>query len=216
MFKITLVIVDDHPVVRQGLRVLLEREPDFAVVGEAGAGLKVADLVDRLHPTVLLLDLMLPGLNGLEVLRQVRQRTPATRVLILSMHPDDAYVTEALRVGAAGYCLKTAKAEDLIAAVRAVAAGQHYLSPPLADRLITAYAQQATPSTDPYETLTTREREVLHLVAEGHANVQIAARLGISPRTVETHRANLMRKLNLQSHADLVRYAIRRGLISPE
>ncbi len=213
---VSLMIVDDHQVVREGLRALLERDPDFSVVGEAGTGLKVADLVDRLRPNVLLLDLMLPGLNGLEVIRQVRQRTPATRVLILSMHPDEAYVTEALRHGAAGYCLKTAKAEEVIAAVRAVAAGKHYLSPPLSDRLIEAYVQQANPPTDAYEALTTREREVLHLAAEGHANTEIAARLGISPRTVETHRANLMRKLDLQGHADLVRYAIRRGLVSPE
>ncbi len=211
---ISLVIIDDHQVVREGLRVLLERQPDFTVVGEAGTGLQVVDLVDRLRPTVLLLDLTLPGLNGLDVLRQVRERTPTTHVLILSMHANETYVTEALHSGAAGYCLKTAGADALIAAVRAVAAGKHYLSPSISERVIEAYAQQVNPLRDAYETLTTREREVLHLAAEGHSNVGIAARLGISPRTVEAHRANLMRKLNIQSHAELVRYAIRRGLIS--
>ncbi len=213
MPKINLVIVEDHQVLREGLRALLERELDVTVVGEAGTGLKVADLVEQLRPEILLLDLRLPDLSGLEVLRQVRQRTPTTRVLILSMYSNEAYVKEAFRQGAAGYCLKTAKAEEVIGAVRAVAAGKRYLSPPLTDWVIEAYAQRASPPPDAYETLTTREREVLHLAAEGHSNSEIASRLGIGPRTVQTHRSNLMRKLKLRHRADLVRYAIRRGLI---
>ncbi len=216
MARTSIVMAEDHQIVREGLRALLESQPDFAVVGEAGSGGEVADLVDRLRPDVLLLDLVLPGLNGLEVMRQVRERTPATRVLVLSMHANESYVLEALRNGASGYLLKTASSSEVIEAVRAVVAGKRYLSPPLSDRVIEAYAQQAQPATDAYETLTTREREVLHLAAEGHKNVEIASRLGISNRTVETHRANLMRKLNLQSHADLVRYAIRRGLVPSE
>jgi DNA-binding NarL/FixJ family response regulator len=216
MPKTRIVVAEDHQVVREGFRALLETQPDFGVVGEADNGLEVPGVVDHLRPDVLLLDLMLPGLNGMEVIRQVRQGSPATRVLILSMHANESYVLEALRSGAAGYLLKTASSSEMIAAVRAVVAGKRYLSPPLSDRVIEAYAQQARPAADIYETLTSRERVVLQLVAEGHKNTEIASRLCISVRTVESHRANLMRKLNLQSHADLVRYAIRRGLLPSE
>jgi len=211
---ITIVLADDHHVVRQGLRALLEGESEFSVVGEASEGLEVIKLVERLKPTILLLDLMMPGLNGLEVTRQVRQRWPETRVLILSMHANEAYVLEALRSGAAGYVLKDASAADLIQAVHEVAAGRRYLSPPLSERAIEAYVQRAeVASADDYETLSTREREVLQLAAEGRTNAEIAARLFISPRTVETHRANLMRKLGLHNQTELVRYAIQRGII---
>jgi two-component system response regulator NreC len=216
MPKTRIVVVEDHQVVREGLRALLETQPDFGVVGEADNGLEVPHVVDHLRPDVLLLDLMLPGLNGMEVIRQVRQGSPTTRILILSMHANESYVLEALRSGAAGYLLKTASSSEMIAAVRAVVAGNRYLSPPLSDRVIEAYAQQALPAADIYETLTSRERVVLQLVAEGHKNTEIASRLCISVRTVESHRANLMRKLNLQGHADLVRYAIRRGLLPAE
>ncbi len=216
MPRTSIVLAEDHQVVREGLRALLESQPDFAVVGEAGNGREAPDLVARLRPDVLLLDLMLPDLNGMEVARQVQERTPTTRVIILSMHANESYVLEALRNGVSGYLIKTASSSEVIAAVRAVMAGKRYLSPPLSDRVIEAYAQQARPVADVYDTLTTREREVLHLAAEGRKNTEIAARLGISIRTVETHRANLMRKLNLQSHADLIRYAIRRGLLPPE
>ena len=212
--NVTLLLADDHHVVRQGLRALLEAEPDFRVVGEASDGLEVADLVERLQPRVLIVDLMMPGLNGLEVTRQVSKRSPQTRVLILSMHSNEAYVLEALRNGAAAYVLKDSSATDLVHAVREVAAGRRYLSPPLSERALDTYRQRAKEATlDIYETLTTREREVLHLAAEGHTNAEIAARLGISPRTAETHRANLMRKLGLQTQTDLVRYALRRGII---
>lgn len=210
----TIVLADDHPVVRQGLRAVLEAEPDFCIIGEAGDGLETAQLVERLRPHVLVVDLMMPSLTGLEVTRQVRQRSPHTRVVMLSMYANEAYVLEALRNGAAGYVLKDAGADELVRAVREVAASRRYLSPPLSEGAIEAYLQktQATPL-DPYETLTTREREVLHLAAEGLSNPEIGARLGISPRTAETHRANLMRKLGLQGQTDLIRYAIRRGII---
>jgi len=213
----TIVLADDHNVVRQGLRALLETEPDFRVVGEAGDGLGAVHLVERLQPDVLVLDLMLPGLSGLEVTRLVRQGSPQTRVLILSMHADEAYVLRALKNGAAGYALKDSSVADLVQAVREVAGGRRYLSPPLSERAIERYAQRAEGVTeDSYEQLTTREREVLHLAAEGHTNAEIGALLGISPRTAETHRANLMRKLGLKSQTDLIRYALRRGILPLE
>jgi DNA-binding NarL/FixJ family response regulator len=211
----TIVLADDHHIVRQGLRALLETEPDFAIVGESGDGLETVQLAGRLQPHVLIVDLMMPGLNGLEVTRQVRQRSPQTQIIILSMHSNEAYVLEALRNGAAGYVLKDARADELIQAVRKVMAGQYYLSSPLSERAIEAYAEKARGNTpDLYETLTTREREVLHLAAEGKTNAEIAARLFISPRTVEVHRANLMRKLDLHSPAALIHYAIQRGLVA--
>ncbi len=210
----TIVLADDHHIVRQGLRALLEAEPDFRVIGEAGDGLEAASLVERLQPDVLVLDLVMPGLSGLETARNVRRRAPRTRVLILSMHADEAYVLEALRNSAAGYILKNSSLTDLVLAVREVAAGRRYLGPPLSECAIEAYIEKAKAAPlDPYEMLTTREREVLHLAAEGHANAEIAARLSISSRTAETHRAHLMHKLGLHNQTDLIRYALRRGIV---
>lgn len=213
----TLVLADDHPVVRQGLRLVLEAEPDFRVVGEGGEGWETVQLVERLQPDVLLLDVMMPGLSGLEVARQVQQRAPRTRVVILSMHATESYVLEALRAGAMAYVLKESDAAALVQAIREACAGRRYLSPPLSERAIEAYLRksQAEPL-DPYETLTTREREVLHLAAEGHTNPEIGRRLFISPRTVEIHRRNLMRKLGLRTQTDLIRYALQRGLLPAE
>lgn len=217
MSRTTIVLADDHVVVRQGLRALLEAEPDFAIVGEAADGLEVADLVERLKADVLILDLMLPGLNGLEVTRQVQQRSPQARIVVLSMYANEAYVLEALRNGAGAYVLKEASAADLVHAIREVMAGRRYLSPPLSESAIELYVQKAKAAPrDSYEALTTREREVLQLAAEGQSNPGIADRLGISVRTVETHRANLMHKLDLRSQTDLVRYALRRGILPPE
>lgn len=217
MSATTIVLADDHHVVRQGLRALLEAEPDFAIVGEAADGLEVVSLVERLAPDVLVLDLMMPGLNGLDVVRQVSQRLLQTRVVILSMHSNEAYVLEALRNGVAGYVLKESTASDLAKAVREAAAGRRYLSPPLSERAIEAYIHkaEATPL-DMYETLTGRERQVLHLTAEGYNNSEVAERLCISARTVETHRANIMRKLGLRSQTDLIRYAFKRGILTME
>jgi two-component system response regulator NreC len=211
---VTLLLADDHAVVRLGLRRLLENEPDFRVVGEVGDGLQVLPEVERLHPDVLLLDLVMPGLNGLDALPQVRKRCPKTRVVVLSMHSNEAYVLGALRNGAAGYVLKGSSGSEMLEAVRAVIAGRRYLSPPLSERAIQSYlekAEEAVP--DAYDALTTREREVLHLSAEGHSNSEIAARLFISRRTVETHRANVFQKLGLHGQTDLIRYALRRGII---
>lgn len=213
----TIVLADDHHIVRQGLRALLEAEPDFGLVGETGDGLEAVQLAERLRPDVIVLDLMMPGLNGLEATRQIAARAPQTRVVILSMHANEAYVLEALRNGAAGYVLKDSSAAELVRAVREVVAGRRYLSPPLSERAIEAYVQKAqeTPQ-DPYDALTNREREVLHLAAQGHSSAEIAARLSLSPRTVETHRAHLMRKLGLRSQTDLIRYALQRGIIPLE
>jgi DNA-binding NarL/FixJ family response regulator len=210
----TIVLADDHHVVRQGLRALLEAEPDFRVVGEAGDGLEAARLVEALQPNVLVLDLVMSGLGGLEVTRLATKRSPHTHVVILSMHADEAYVLEALKNGAAAYVLKGSRAADLVQAVREVAAGRRYLSPPLSERAIERYVQKAESTVrDIYDKLTNREREVLHLAAEGLTNAEIADRLSISPRTAETHRANLMRKLGLRTQTDLIRYALRRGIL---
>ena len=213
----TIVLADDHHIVRQGLRALLETEPDFSLIGDAGDGIEAVRMTERLKPDVLIVDLMMPGLNGLEVTRQVSQRVPKTHVLVLSMHASDAYVLEALKNGATGYVLKDSHASDLVQAVRRVAAGRRYLSPPLSERAIEMYIQKAESGTlDPYDTLTTREREVLQLAAESHSTAEIAERLFISPRTAETHKANLMRKLGLSSQTDLILYAVRRGIIRIE
>jgi DNA-binding NarL/FixJ family response regulator len=213
--QIRIVLADDHHVVRQALRTLLETEPSFSVVGEASDGLKVLDLVTRVEPDVLLVDLMMPGLGGMEVARQVARRCPRTRVVILSMHMSEAHVVEALRSGVRGYVSKDATAADLISAIREVMQGRVYLSPPFSDESIDTYRRRAAEAeTDPYDRLTAREREVLQMAVEGLGNSEIGGRLGISPRTAETHRANLMRKLGLRHVTDLVRYALRRGLLS--
>lgn len=212
-----IVVADDHPIVRQGLKTLLEAEPDFCVVGEAADGRQAIDLTERLKPDLLILDLKMFGFDGLETARQVRQRSPRTRILILSMYANEAYVTEALRNGAAGYVLKDTDINNLIQAVRDVLAGQRYLSPPISDLVIEAYLRKSKDgSLDLYDTLTARERQVLQLTAEGSTNAKIAARLSISPRTVETHRAHLMRKLGLESHTELLRYCLQRGILPAE
>lgn len=213
---ITLLLVDDHQIVRQGLRVLLEREDDVQIVGEAGDGLEAVRQIENLQPDVVILDLTIPKLSGLEVLRQIGKAAPDTRVIVFSVHASEPYVVEALKHGVSGYVLKDAPTEELVRAVREIVAGRHYLSPPLSERIIQGYLESIqTDELDAYETLTRREREVLHLVAEGHTNPKIAGLLSISPRTVEDHRSRLMRKLRLDSQIDLVRYALQRGIIPP-
>lgn len=213
---IRVVLADDHPVLRQGLRGLLEREPDLTVIGEAGDGREALDRVRDLRPDVLVVDLMMPGLGGLDVVRQVRSRHRATRVIVLSMYPNESYVAEALGAGAGGYVLKKATSAELVGAIRAVAGGSRYLSPPLSEEAIESYRVRSRPASDPYSLLTTREREVLQLAAEGRSSADIARQLTVSPRTVEMHRANLMRKLGLQNQSELVRFAIQRGVIPLE
>jgi RNA polymerase sigma factor (sigma-70 family) len=211
---ISIMLADDHQIVRQGLQAMLEAEPDMKVIGGVADGLAVSDSVEQLRPDVLILDLMMPGLNGLDVTRLVRQRSPKVRVIILSMHANEAYVIQALRNGASGYVLKDASTDTLVEAIRDVMAGKRYLSPPFSDIVIEAYLQKSSKAvTDPYETLTAREREVLLLAAEGFSNNEIADRLSISPRTVEVHRSRIMEKLNLKNHTALVKYTIQRGLL---
>lgn len=215
MKTISLVLAEDHHVVRQGLRALLAAEPDLEVVGEAASGLEVGDLVERLKPDVLVVDFVMPGLNAPDIVQRAIRLSPRTRALVLSMHANPAYVVEAMQIGAAGYVLKGSSATELVRAIRAVASGERHLSPPLSEELVEAYARRALPTgLDLYRTLTEREREVLHLAAEGQTSVQIGARLNISPRTVEVHRANLMRKLGLRGQSDLVRFAVGRGILT--
>ena len=211
---VTLVLADDHPIVRKGLKALLEAENDLRVAGEASDGLEAINQVEKLKPDVLLLDIMMPGLNGLDVARQVSQHFPLTRIIILSMHANEAYVLDALRHGASGYVLKDASMEELVEAIRQVMAGHRYLCPPLSERAIEEYVKRSkTSELDPYKSLTKREREVLHLAAEGNSNSEIATRLSISVRTVETHRMNLLHKLFLRTQTDLVRFAMQKGII---
>ncbi len=209
---LTLVVADDHRVVRQGLCALLRTEPGFVVAGEAADGGEALRLVGRLRPDVLVADLMMPGLGGLEAARGAARLSPGTRTVILSMHADVAYVAEALRAGAAAYVLKESGADELVRAVREAAAGNRFISPAISEAALEAYVRKARgPSRDPLDVLTAREREVFYLTAEGHSGGAIARRLFISPRTVESHRANLMGKLGLRDHKDLIRYAARRG-----
>jgi DNA-binding NarL/FixJ family response regulator len=213
----TVVLADDHQVVRHGLRALLDAEADLSVVGEAADGLETLALVERIKPTVLVADLAMPGLSGLDVTREARRRSPETRTVILSMYADEAYVLEALNNGAYGYVMKDASAADLLRAVREAAAGRRYLSPPLNLAAVEDYARRHHGApVDLYETLTSRERAVLHLAGEGLTNAEIGARLSISGRTAESHRANLMRKLGLRGQTDLVRYTIERGILPPK
>jgi two-component system response regulator NreC len=214
MAPVTIVLADDHQVLREGIRLLLGARPDFAVVGEASDGLEAADLVESLKPDVLVADLLMPGLGGLDVAREARRRSPKTRVVILSMYSSDSFVLQALRNGASAYVLKTSSAAELVQAIHTVLEGRRYLSPPISQKAIDDYVKRAEGTeSDAYETLTTREREVLHLAAEGLGNPAIGKRLGISPRTAETHRSHLMEKLGMHSRTDLVVYALRRGLV---
>ena len=210
---IRILLADDHQIVRQGFRSLLEASLEVDVVAETGDGAEAVALVERWTPDVLVVDLVLPSLDGLEVIRRARAASPATDIVVLTMHSHEAYVVQAVRAGAAAYVLKEAGVEDLVAAIRAVRAGHRFFSAGLADPA-DAQGDAAAPA-DRYETLSPREREVLHLVAEGLTAPDIAERLFVSPRTVETHRSNGLAKLGLRSQAQLIRYVIERGLIPP-
>ena len=210
----TAIIADDHEIVRRGLRGILEADGTCKVVAEAADGLAAAQLVEKHKPTLLILDLNLPRLHGIEVLKQARTTSPHTRVLILSMHNDEPYVIEALRAGAMAYILKGSESQEITHALKEVLAGRRFLSAPLSEWAINALVAKPAEDADPLASLSTRERTVLQLAAEGHTNPEIAEKLFISPRTAETHRTNLLRKLGLQTQTDLVRFAIRKNLIA--
>ncbi len=212
--SVRVLLADGHPIVRLGIRELLERVPDVEVVGEADDGLQVVPQVEALRPDVLVLDLIMPSLDGLEIIRRLARRAPKTRVVVLSMHANEAYVAAALRNGAQAYVLKGADARQITDAVGAVMNGRRYLSPPLSMRSVESSIKKgAAAAFDVYETLTAREREVFQLMAEGRRGREIGARLFISLRTVESHRASVLRKLGLRTQTEIVRYALRRGLV---
>ena len=210
----TVLLADDHHVVRRGIRALLESELGIQVVGEAGTGVEAARLTQQLRPDVLIIDLMLADMSGLEVIRQLRKRAPATSAIVLSMYGNDCYVVEALQAGAKAYVLKDSPPEELMRAVREAALGRRYLAPPLSDHAIETYRLRSEDSQlDPYDMLTSREREVLHMAAQGMTSSETAGRLCISPRTVEVHRARVMQKLGLRNRTELIHFAIRQGII---
>jgi len=208
--KIHILLADDHAVVRQGFKMILAAQPDMEIVGEAGNGREALDLAGQLQPDVIVMDVAMPELNGIEATRRVADLSPRTRVLALSMHKDSVYVREILRAGARGYLLKDSIASDLLAAVRAVARGEGYLSPGVSDAVLNDYRRHVT---DPIDLLTSREREVLQMIAEGKTNKEIATVLNLSVYTVDAHRGHIMEKLNLHSVTDLVRFAVRAGLV---
>jgi DNA-binding NarL/FixJ family response regulator len=215
MAQLRILLADDHTVVRQGLRKVLEERPDWVVVAEAGNGREAVQKAEEMKPDVAILDVAMPLLNGIEATRQIVKRLPATRVLVLTMHADEAYVNQILKAGATGYLLKDSADVDLIQAVGAVSQGKSFFSPGVARLMLDDYVRQLADKgiTDRYESLSEREREIFQLIAEGKANKEIAVILSISPSTVETHRARIMEKLDLHSAAEIVLYAVRRGVI---
>ena len=216
MTPIRVVLADDHTLVRAGIRALLEKLPDVHVVAEASDGREAVHLVTTTQPDVVLMDIAMPGLNGLEATRRLVKEFPAIRVLILSMHKNEEYVWQALRAGAVGYLLKDADLAELALAITAVTHGETYLSPPISKHVIREYVQRVGGEETGLEQLTPRQREILQLVAEGHTSKAIAQRLGLSIKTVETHRVQMMERLDIHEIAGLVRYAIRMGVVLPD
>ena len=211
----TIFLADDHHVMRQGLRSLLETEPDFQVIGEAGDGEETLRLAESLCPDVLVLDMVMPGMSGVEITQRLRQTVPTTAVVILSMFSTEGYVHKALHAGAKAYVLKQATAHELVYAIREAIAGRRYLSRSLSEHAIDVYIKEKmSGDLDPSLALTNREQEVLRMVAEGGTSKQIASKLSISSRTVEFHRHNIMRKLNIHSHHELLRYCLHTGILS--
>jgi DNA-binding NarL/FixJ family response regulator len=215
---IRVLLAEDHTIVRQGLRSLLSREPDLTVVGEATDGREAVRLAEQLGPDVVIMDLAMPGLNGVDASRQIRKRCPRTRILILSMHQGEEYVRPAIRAGISGYLLKGSGISDLVAATRAVAAGEAFFSPAVSKILLrdARLADGDHPGEEERPRLSTREREILQLVAEGKSSPDIARLLHISVKTVEGHRGRIMQKLDIHDLAGLVRYAVRVGLVLAE
>jgi len=215
MTKIHILLADDHTILRAGLKMMLNAQPDMEVVGEAPDGRQAIIETQRLQPDIILMDITMPEMNGIEATRHIKKLVPESRILILTMHEHDEYVFQALRAGASGYMLKEAADTELISALHIIQSGQFYLSPMAQSVLVGDYLQRVRigEEKDSYSSLTEREREILKLIAEGYTNNQIAERLVISPKTVDTHRTHIMDKLNLHSRAELVKYAMRRGLL---
>ena len=212
-----ILLADDHTVVRQGLRALLEDEEGFEVVGEAGTGLEALRLAEELKPDVIVMDIMMDDINGIEVTRQVCEKNAQVAVVILSMYGDRKHVLESLQAGARSYLMKKSADTELVRAIREVIVGRRYLGESVSDVLVDAYLEKAESGPpDPYDLLSGREREVLQLAAHSYTNSEIAEQLCISRRTVETHRANAMRKLDLRTQTDLLRYALQRGILPSE
>jgi DNA-binding NarL/FixJ family response regulator len=216
--QIKVLLVDDHAILREGVHALLAREPDITVVGEAGDGQEAIEQVPRLRPDVVIMDIVMPRMNGLEATRVIKERHPDVRVLILSMYDDHEYVVQIIQAGASGYVLKRVVTEDLVRAIHEVHAGGSFLYPPIAATLIGDYLRvtqgERSGASGRGESLTVREREVLRLIADGDSNQDIAERLGLSRKTVDSHRANAMRKLDLHDVTEVVKYALRTGLIT--
>ncbi len=210
-----LLVIDDHAVVRSGLRMLLDGEPDFEIVGEGGTAREALEAVDRLHPDVILMDIGLPDISGIDATREIKRKSPSTAVVALTIHEDEEYFFRMLEAGASGYVPKRAAPEELLTAIRAAAIGEVYLYPSLAKLLVSDYLEQDQETKAPraLDGLSAREQEVLAHLADGAGNPEIAETLGISPKTVARHRENIMRKLNLHSRTELVKYAIRKGII---
>jgi DNA-binding NarL/FixJ family response regulator len=214
--KLRILIGDDHTLMRQGLRKILEERPDWEIVAEAGDGRTAVRQTLDLEPDVAVLDIGMPLLNGIEATAQITRKSPGVAVLILSMHADEAYITQALQAGARGYLLKDSADTDLIRGVGAVAAGKSFFSPAVASVMLDDYVRHLADKgiVDRYDSLSEREREIFQLVAEGHSNKEIADLLSVSPTTVETHRSHILQKLDVHNTAELVLYAVRRGVIS--
>jgi len=213
--QIRILLADDHTIIRSGLRLLLEQQPDFKVVAEAADGREAVELVSKEHPEVAVLDISMPQLNGIEATQQIVSREPRTNVVILSMHSDEGYVLRALKAGARAYILKNSADADLIRAVRSVSEGKSFFSPVISKMLLEDYIRQIRDKEveDSYDLLTPREREILQLLAEGKANKEVAKILKLSLYTVETHRGNILEKLNLHGVPELILYAVRKGII---
>ncbi len=211
-----ILLADDHTIVRQGLRKILEENRDWQVVGEAGNGRDAVRLALELQPEVAILDIGMPLLNGIEAARQIARRLPDTKILILSMHADEAYIIQALEAGAKGYLLKDTADADLLGAVTAVIRGKSFFSPAVARVMLDDYVRRLRDRgiVDRYDTLSEREREIFQLIAEGKTNKEIAEILGVSPSTIETHRGHIMEKLDVHSAVEMVLYAVRKGIIS--
>lgn len=218
MTEIRLLLVDDHAVIRTGLRMLLESQRDMLIVGEAATGMEALELAERLKPDIIVMDITLPDISGIEVTRRLKRQQPETAIVALTIHEDEQYFFEMLQAGAAGYVPKRAAPEDLIHAIRAAHSGEIYLYPSLAKALVSDFLSRSADEPEQSalgESLTPREAEVLELLAEGLSNEEIADRLVISRHTVARHRENLMRKLRLHNRSELVKYAIRKGMIAP-